>query len=57
MMDLGPHAGFILTAYFMAAVVLVALVIWIAADHRLQIRAIDALESKGAKRRSGARLK
>ncbi len=55
MIDLGPHTNFILTAYSMAAFVLALLVIWVVADHRAQVRAIDALESKGVSRRSGAR--
>lgn len=54
-MDLGPHATFIVLSYAAAAAVLALLVIWIAADYRAQIRAIDALEKKGVRRRSGAR--
>ncbi len=56
-MDLGPHANFILLAYAAAAFVLSLLVIWVVADHRAQVRAIDALESKGVSRRSGARAR
>ncbi len=56
-MDLGPHANFILISYFAAAVIVTLLVIWVAADYRAQLRAIKALEAKGASRRSGASLK
>ena len=54
-MNLGPHANFILLAYAAAAFVLAALVIWVVADHRVQVRAIESLEAKGVSRRSGAR--
>jgi heme exporter protein D len=54
-MDLGPHANFILLAYAAAAFVLGALVIWVVADHRMQLQAIELLEAKGVSRRSGAR--
>ena len=42
-MDLGPHAGFIIGAYIMATVVVAALVIWVAADHVVQKRALADL--------------
>ncbi len=53
MINLGPYANFILIAYAMGAFVLASLVIWVLSDYRAQTRAIDALESKGAGRRSG----
>ena len=51
-MDLGPHAGFIIGAYIMAIVVVAALVIWVAADHVVQKRALADLERRGITRRS-----
>ena len=52
MMDLGPHAAFILAAYVMAALVVIGLVVWVAADHQAQRRVLADLEAKGVKRRS-----
>ena len=51
-MDLGPHAGFIWAAYGVVAVVLAALVAWLALDGRRQQQLIDELESRGVRRRS-----
>jgi heme exporter protein D len=51
-MDLGPHAGFILTAYAVACTVIAALIAWIIADHRAQTRSLEDLERSGITRRS-----
>jgi heme exporter protein D len=51
-MDLGPHAGFIISAYMIAAAVVAALVIWVAADHVAQKRALAELDRRGITRRS-----
>ncbi len=51
-MDLGPHAGFIIGAYIVAAAVVAALVIWVMADHSAQKRALAELERRGITRRS-----
>ena len=51
-MDLGPHAGFISGAYVVATAVVMALVIWVAADHVVQKRALADLERRGITRRS-----
>ena len=51
-MDLGPHAAFIIGAYVIAAAVVVALVVWVAADHAAQKRALAELERRGVTRRS-----
>jgi heme exporter protein D len=51
-MDLGPHAGFIVAAYAVAAAVVGALVIWVTADHAAQRRALAELERRGITRRS-----
>ena len=50
--DLGPHAFFIVAAYAATAVVLGALILRAALDHRAQARALAALEGRGMVRRS-----
>ncbi len=42
---LGPHANFIIVAYVASVIVVIALVIWVAADYRAQRRALAALEA------------
>jgi heme exporter protein D len=49
-MDLGPHAGFIVAAYAVAA-----LIAWIVLDHRAQTRNLEDLDKAGAARRSSPR--
>jgi heme exporter protein D len=51
-MDLGPHAGFIITAYMIATAVVAALILWVSADHSAQKRALAELERRGITRRS-----
>ena len=51
-MDLGPHANFIIIAYVAAALVVIALVAWILADHAAQRRLLADLEARGVTRRS-----
>lgn len=51
-MDLGPHAGFIVGAYAVAAAVVALLVLWVVADHAAQKRALAELERRGITRRS-----
>ena len=55
MIDLGPHAGFIVAAYALALAVVAALIAWIVVDHRAQLRILDDLERAGVTRRSAAR--
>ena len=50
--DLGPHADFILAAYGVALLVLIALIGWIALDYRAQRRRVAELETQGVTRRS-----
>jgi heme exporter protein D len=50
--DLGPHAGFILAAYFLTAAIVGTLVLWAFVDHRTQRRALASLETRGVARRS-----
>jgi heme exporter protein D len=52
MMDLGPHAAFIVGAYMTATAVVAALVVWVTADHAAQKRALAELERRGISRRS-----
>ena len=52
LVDLGPHAAFILAAYAAALVTLAALVLWVWLDYRAQRRALTALEAQGVTRRS-----
>lgn len=49
---LGPNANFIVAAYSIAALVLLALIAWVALDYRAQRRSIAMLEARGITRRS-----
>ena len=49
---MGPHAGFIITAYLLTLVALVGLVAWVVADGRAQKRRLAELEARGVRRRS-----
>ena len=51
-MDLGPHASFIVAAYAIASVVIIALIGWVIADHRRQRAILQDLERNGVTRRS-----
>jgi heme exporter protein D len=51
-MNLGTHAGFIIAAYAVALVVVVALIVWVALDYRSQRRLLGDLEQSGIKRRA-----
>jgi heme exporter protein D len=51
-MDLGPHAGFIVTAYVVAIAIVAGLIVWVVLDRRQLARAVDELEAKGVTRRS-----
>jgi heme exporter protein CcmD len=51
-LDLGPHAGFIESAYAIAVVILAALILWVVTDHRLQARRLADLEAHGKGRRA-----
>ena len=51
--DLGAHAAFIVAAYGMAALIVIALTGWVALDYRAQKRHLAKLEADGVKRRSG----
>ncbi len=51
-LNLGPHASFIIASYIVTAVVVVALISWIVGDYAAQRRLISRLEARGIKRRS-----
>ncbi|MFL6797146.1 MAG: heme exporter protein CcmD [Xanthobacteraceae bacterium] len=52
MMDLGPHAAFIVSAYAVALAIVAGLVLWVALDrHRLK-GMLNDLERGGVARRS-----
>jgi heme exporter protein D len=50
--DLGAHAAFIVAAYGMAALIVIALIGWVALDYRAQKRRLAKLEADGVTRRS-----
>jgi heme exporter protein D len=52
-MNLGPHAAFIVAAYGVAVLVVIALIGWVWSDHRAQQRRLAQLEMGGVTRRSG----
>ena len=51
-MNLGPHAAFIVAAYGLAALVIVALIAWVLIDYRAQRLKLATLEAHGVTRRS-----
>ena len=55
-MDLGPYAGFIVTAYAAAIVIVAGLVAWVLLDRRQLVRQIEELEAQGVSRRSERKL-
>jgi heme exporter protein D len=52
MIDLGPHASFIIACYAMTVVVVFALIAWVLADYRAQQRVLADLDARGVTRRS-----
>ena len=54
MLDLGPHAVFIVAAYAVTFITVGALMVFIIADDRRQRRLLAELERKGIRRRSAA---
>jgi heme exporter protein D len=52
LMDLGPHADFIVVAYAVAAAVVAGLIAWVLLDHRTQKLVLADLEARGIGRRS-----
>ena len=54
MFDLGPHGAFIVAAYAIAALVVIALIAWVIADHAAQRRLLADLDPRGLTRRSSS---
>lgn len=54
MMDLGPHASFIVAAYVATFTIVGLLMAWLAYDGKVQRRRIAELEARGVRRRSAA---
>jgi heme exporter protein D len=52
MISLGPHADFIVASYAVTALVVAALIAWIATDYSAQKRVLTDLEQRGVTRRS-----
>lgn len=52
MMDLGPHASFIVAAYIATFAIVGVLMAWLAYDGRVQRQRIADLEARGVRRRS-----
>ena len=55
-MDLGPHAGFIWSAYGMVVLVIGGLIAWLVLDGREQERRLAELDARGVRRRSTVAL-
>jgi heme exporter protein D len=55
MLDLGPHASFIWSAYAVVAVVIGGLIAWLVVDGREQERRLQELAARGVRRRSASR--
>jgi heme exporter protein D len=51
-MNLGPHAGFIIAAYAVAALVIIGLIAWVELDNRAQRKHLKKLHAQGVTRRS-----
>jgi heme exporter protein D len=51
-MSLGPYESFIVSSYAIVAIVVVALIAWIALDYRRQKQRLRELEASGVTRRS-----
>jgi heme exporter protein D len=49
---MGPYAAFVISSYAIAAAVVLALIVWVVADHRRQQASLADLEAKGVTRRS-----
>jgi heme exporter protein D len=55
-MQATAHIEFIVAAYGVGVVVIVALIAWVMLDYRLQRRILAELETKGISRRSAREL-
>jgi len=50
--NLGPHADFIVAAYAVTVLVVAGLIAWVALDYAAQRRILGELEQRGVRRRS-----
>lgn len=57
MLDLGPHAVFIVAAYSGVAIVIAALIAWVAWSSANAKRRLAALEAQGIRRRSDSAVR
>ncbi|MDP2619581.1 MAG: heme exporter protein CcmD [Hyphomicrobiales bacterium] len=48
------HLAFVAAAYAFATVILLLLIVWVVADHRIQRRTLADLEARGIRRRSAS---
>ncbi|SHF57890.1 heme exporter protein D [Kaistia soli DSM 19436] len=55
MSGFGEHAGYIIGAYGLAALIVFGVVAWVLVDGRAQRRRLKELEARGIRRRSAAR--
>lgn len=51
-LNLGPHAGFIVASYLVSLAVVFGAIGWVVADHAAQKRTLAELEVRGLRRRS-----
>lgn len=54
MIDLGPHAAFIIWSYAVTAIAMIGLILWVTLDERHQQALLDDMEARGIKRRSAS---
>ena len=52
MINLGPHAIFIVASYAVTTLVVAALIVWIVFDYSAQRRILSDLDARGVRRRS-----
>jgi heme exporter protein D len=52
MINLGPHAAFIVSAYAVAVAIVIGMTAWVWLDYRRQLRMLADLEARGITRRS-----
>jgi heme exporter protein D len=56
MLDLGPHAGFIVVSYALTALAVAGLIAWVFLEEAAQARRLAKLEERGLRRRSAPKL-
>jgi heme exporter protein D len=53
-MSLGPHAAFIVTAYLVAAAIVIAMIAWVVLDRRRLRRELAELEARSGRSRAAS---